>query len=223
MRKQLLCYGLVAISAFTVSQAIAEEYMKRGATVEDYQQALNRTLERHRGIRRASEPTPPPAAAPTLIPAARASVAPATVPATPQPLRAAAPHAVAPVPEIARDVPPPRAEDSGGISIYFGFDTAHLTADAADALRNLGQALMREDFREITWLIEGHTDASGSADYNQRLSEQRAQSVQHYLVENFGIPQQRLIAIGKGKSEPYLRDQPYASVNRRVRIRPIGG
>ncbi len=228
MRQQLLCYGLIVITTFAASQVMAEEYMKRGATVEDYQQALNRTLDRHRGIRRASEPTLPPAPAAPPTPAIRAAAPPPT-PAPPPPRAAtpAAPRAVAaprPVaPPIATDVPPPREEDSGGISIYFGFDTAHLTADAAEALSNLGQALQSEDFREVTWLIEGHTDASGSADYNQRLSERRAQSVQRYLVENFGIPQQRLIAIGKGKSEPYLRDQPYASVNRRVRIRPISG
>lgn len=48
--------------------------------------------------------------------------------------------------------------------------------------------------------VEGHTDAAGSAQYNQNLSERRAASVVRYLV-NKGIPQGQLIPVGKGESE----------------------
>lgn len=50
------------------------------------------------------------------------------------------------------------------------------------------------------FIVEGHTDAAGSAAYNQNLSERRAASVVRYLV-NKGIPSSQLIPVGKGKSE----------------------
>lgn len=53
---------------------------------------------------------------------------------------------------------------------------------------------------EYTFYVEGHTDAAGGADYNQKLSERRAASVVRYLVGK-GIPNSRLIPVGKGKSE----------------------
>ncbi len=89
-------------------------------------------------------------------------------------------------------------------------------------LTKLGQALAKPQFSQVTWLIEGHTDAMGSDEYNQRLSEQRAQAAERYLIECCGIDPRRLVAIGKGERELYDPEHPTASVNRRVRLRPIG-
>lgn len=78
--------------------------------------------------------------------------------------------------------------------------------------------------------VEGHTDAAGSAQYNQDLSERRAASVVRYLV-NKGIPASQLIPVGKGESElkhpecdPVSNCQPWKNLeNRRVIFKEYGG
>ena len=50
-------------------------------------------------------------------------------------------------------------------------------------------------------LVTGHTDRIGSAEYNQKLSERRANQVKDYLVSQ-GVDASRLQAVGKGESEP---------------------
>ncbi len=67
--------------------------------------------------------------------------------------------------------------------------------------------------------IEGHTDNTGSDDFNQKLSEQRADSVRKYLIEQ-GLPETSLIAVGFGKSMPVADNSTAAGrqQNRRVEI-----
>jgi outer membrane protein OmpA-like peptidoglycan-associated protein len=67
--------------------------------------------------------------------------------------------------------------------------------------------------------IEGHTDATGSAAYNQTLSENRAASVRSYLVQR-GVEANRLIAVGYGMTRPIADNATAAgrAQNRRVEI-----
>jgi outer membrane protein OmpA-like peptidoglycan-associated protein len=67
--------------------------------------------------------------------------------------------------------------------------------------------------------VEGHTDSVGSDDYNQQLSEHRAESVRDYLVQQ-GISQQAIEAHGFGKTEPIAgNDTPEGrQQNRRVEL-----
>lgn len=65
--------------------------------------------------------------------------------------------------------------------------------------------------------VEGHTDAKGDADYNQKLSEARAQAVRDFLKTR-GVDQDRLVVAGKGATDLANSDQPFAAENRRVRI-----
>ena len=51
-------------------------------------------------------------------------------------------------------------------------------------------------------VIEGHTDNVDTAEYNQKLSEARANSVRQYLINNFGIKATRLAAVGYGLTKP---------------------
>jgi len=51
-------------------------------------------------------------------------------------------------------------------------------------------------------VIEGHTDEIGTKEYNQRLSEKRAGSVRRYLIEKFGIGENRLTSVGYGEDRP---------------------
>jgi OOP family OmpA-OmpF porin len=69
------------------------------------------------------------------------------------------------------------------------------------------------------FVIEGHTDLSGSPQHNQALSERRAEAVKRYLVEH-GIAADRLTAVGYGSSRPLTTDpSPKAqAMNRRVNL-----
>jgi outer membrane protein OmpA-like peptidoglycan-associated protein len=83
-------------------------------------------------------------------------------------------------------------------------------------LRNLGNALNQDLKDEKMFLIEGHTDRTGSRAYNDELSKRRADAVKDYLVKDMGVSADRLRTEGKGFSEPANPKQPYAAGNRRV-------
>lgn len=52
--------------------------------------------------------------------------------------------------------------------------------------------------KNVTILIEGHTDKRGPVDQNLKLSQERAQSIKKFFVENFGIDESRLLTKGHG-------------------------
>jgi hypothetical protein len=64
----------------------------------------------------------------------------------------------------------------------------------------------------------GHTDAKGSAAYNQTLSEQRAASVRKYLVQRFPLQPDALVSVGLGETQLKRPAEPTAGINRRVEI-----
>jgi outer membrane protein OmpA-like peptidoglycan-associated protein len=109
------------------------------------------------------------------------------------------------------------------VRLYFEYDSAELTPETKNELSNYGKSLASDEFKGAKWAIEGHTDASGSADYNQSLSERRAKSVYNYLIHKFNLNPEQLVPLGKGESELYDPDRPKSGVNRRVRIKYLGG
>jgi outer membrane protein OmpA-like peptidoglycan-associated protein len=102
------------------------------------------------------------------------------------------------------------------VMIRFEFDSADLTPFARRQLDAFGEALTSEELKPYTILVEGHTDAIGAADYNQRLSERRAKAVSDYLVQNYNVEAQRLETRGLGKTQPFNPQDPTAPENRRV-------
>jgi len=68
------------------------------------------------------------------------------------------------------------------------------------------------------YLVAGHTDAVGTANYNRKLSEQRARAVRAYLLQNFPINPDRLISVGFGDNRLKSPETPKAAINRRVEI-----
>lgn len=175
-----------------------------------------------RGIRPvAPQATPAPSTAPATAPATGdlRPVAPATpgVPTAPAPTQQAAP--VAPV------APPPAAEaPSISLNVLFAVNSADLTPQARRVLDELGRALTSADLSPYRFRIEGHTDTTGSADYNMILSERRAQAVRDYLVQQFGISRTRLETIGLGQTALAVptADNVNEPRNRRVHIVNIG-
>jgi outer membrane protein OmpA-like peptidoglycan-associated protein len=113
--------------------------------------------------------------------------------------------------------PEAREKPNVDLSIQFEFDSAKLLPESRPLLDNLAKAINSDKLRGFTFVVEGHTDIIGSAEYNQRLSDQRALSVLAYLASK-GVSKERLKALGKGSTELLMPDKPDAAENRRVRI-----
>jgi len=103
------------------------------------------------------------------------------------------------------------------LQIRFDFDSARIRPDSSAVLGRLAEALTSAELDSDRFLIEGHTDARGSAVYNQRLSQARADEVLRFLVER-GVRAERVSAVGRGVQDPANRQDPLAAENRRVRI-----
>ena len=103
--------------------------------------------------------------------------------------------------------------------ITFDLDSATLTPQARENLDAFVAALRSRALQPYRFLVEGHTDATGSANYNQALSERRAASVVDYLVAN-GIESDRVVSRGYGETRPRMPDHEHPE-NRRVETRRI--
>lgn len=94
-------------------------------------------------------------------------------------------------------------DESGKIvthGILFDSGSHKIKGESYKTLKNIGDLLT--DDPELRLSIEGHTDSDGADDYNQNLSQQRAESVRVYLINEFGIGGDRLEAKGWGESKP---------------------
>lgn len=83
--------------------------------------------------------------------------------------------------------------------VYYEFDKADLTDNSREALDRLVKVLKENP--NITIELSAHCDYRGRAEYNERLSQRRAESVVRYLTEH-GIEAERLTAKGYGESQP---------------------
>lgn len=101
--------------------------------------------------------------------------------------------------------------------INFNLDSEKLTPDAKAKLGEFAKALEDSRLKALTFVVEGHTDASGSEVYNEGLSERRAQSVTAFLLAS-GIESSRISAAGMGETHP-RNANPYDPANRRVEMR----
>ncbi|GAB5533916.1 MAG: hypothetical protein Rubg2KO_01650 [Rubricoccaceae bacterium] len=81
------------------------------------------------------------------------------------------------------------------------FETASATLRPASTQTLEGVAAMLQQHSEVRLRVEGHTDNTGSASGNERLSQQRAESVRDFLVSR-GIAESRLVPVGVGQSQP---------------------
>ena len=107
------------------------------------------------------------------------------------------------------------------LRVTFAFGSADLTPEARAQLDELGQALKMDALTSFRFRISGHTDAVGSDQYNEWLSQERASSVVSYLASQHGLESQRLQAIGFGEREMADPQNPQSGINRRVEIRTL--
>ena len=102
--------------------------------------------------------------------------------------------------------------------IYFNTDSAQLQRRSYAVLDNVAEVLNAHP--EIAIIrVEGHSDSTGRAEYNMRLSQRRAESVVRYLVEEGEVDDGRLIAQGFGETQPLLpnaKNKAELARNRRV-------
>jgi outer membrane protein OmpA-like peptidoglycan-associated protein len=101
--------------------------------------------------------------------------------------------------------------------ILFDLNEATLKNEARVVIAKLAGILLI--MPELNLRVEGHTDSTGSPDYNQRLSERRAQSVRDFLAQQ-GIDGRRMVAVGYGLTRPVADNSTREgrAKNRRVEI-----
>ncbi|MEO0108267.1 MAG: carboxypeptidase regulatory-like domain-containing protein [candidate division WOR-3 bacterium] len=104
-------------------------------------------------------------------------------------------------------------------AIQFPSGSAVIPPDGYAALEEWVKLLKDNPF--VMAEIQGHTDAVGSAEANQRLSEKRAQAVADYLVSR-GIERSRLLVAGYGESRLLVPSEEASAANRRVVFRVLG-
>ena len=108
------------------------------------------------------------------------------------------------------------------LDIKFKLNSAELTDEAKRQIKQLAEALTSEQLSKDDFRVEGHTDSSGRPDYNLNLSKRRAQAVKDYLVTSYGVPPNRLQAIGRGQAMPIDSSDPADPRNRRVQVVNLG-
>ncbi|MGQ0619200.1 MAG: OmpA family protein [Panacagrimonas sp.] len=106
--------------------------------------------------------------------------------------------------------------------VNFEFDKARLTPNARTILDNVGEELTA--YPEVEVELSGHTDAKGSDEYNQKLSERRAGSVKTYLVSK-NIAATRMTTVGMGEAQPVADNETDEGreLNRRVELKVTKG
>ena len=103
------------------------------------------------------------------------------------------------------------------VLVNFELDSATLTDDAKTNLTEVAAALTDPRLSGAKFVIEGHTDASGAENYNQKLAERRASAVEEFLRSK-GVAEGQMTALGMGELSPRVPD-PLDPINRRVEMR----
>ena len=99
--------------------------------------------------------------------------------------------------------------ERGGIpgGALYEHGSADLKPAAISQLQKLGELIRRNP--NATFVIEGHTDSTGTPEVNQQLSEERAESVKNWLVENMAIAPERIGTVGMGSSKLIVQPQAF--------------
>lgn len=102
--------------------------------------------------------------------------------------------------------------------VYFDFDRSELTEKAKEILAQVGDILLKEP--RFVIVVEGHTDARGTEDYNMTLGSKRAMKVKEFLSA-YGVEGDRMETVSFGKEKPKVAgesEEAYAQ-NRRANFK----
>jgi len=109
------------------------------------------------------------------------------------------------------------------LEVTFDYDSAVIGSQAMPTVIALGTALRSSELGGAVFVLAGHTDAKGSAGYNQDLSERRADAVKRFLVEKFSLSAENMVAVGYGKEQLKNGADPFGRENRRVQVVNMAG
>lgn len=100
--------------------------------------------------------------------------------------------------------------------VNFDFDQSVVKPEFYDEIETFAEFM--ETYSNTTVVIEGHTDSDGTNEYNQGLSERRANAVRERLINEHDIPASRLTAVGFGEERPAVTNDSSANKARNRRI-----
>lgn len=117
---------------------------------------------------------------------------------------------------VAEPAPPATRTITVKLNVLFEFDKAVVRAIYGDELVAVANAM--KEHEDIELVLEGHTDAIGSDEYNQDLSLRRVEAVKARLETDYGVPAGRISTIGYGESRPIADNSTDEgrALNRRV-------
>ena len=102
------------------------------------------------------------------------------------------------------------------VGLSFDSGRSELRQGSFDLLTKVEKAI--DVFPRSELVVEGHTDSYGGDESNQRLSQQRAESVQNYMINAMRIPSYRIIATGFGETNPVANNETESGRARNRRI-----
>lgn len=102
------------------------------------------------------------------------------------------------------------------LDVKFDFDKSRVREESYSDIKNLADFM--QQYPQTTTVVEGHTDSVGTDQYNQRLSERRAEAVRNVLVNEYGVQGNRVNSVGYGESRPVADNstEEGRQINRRV-------
>ncbi len=102
------------------------------------------------------------------------------------------------------------------VGLSFDSGRSELRQGSFNLLTKVEKAI--DVFPRSELVVEGHTDSYGGDESNQRLSQQRAESVQNYMINAMRIPSYRIIATGFGETNPVANNETESGRARNRRI-----
>ncbi|TBU77600.1 hypothetical protein DNK06_14890 [Pseudomonas daroniae] len=102
------------------------------------------------------------------------------------------------------------------LDVKFDFDKSQVKQESYGDIQSLADFM--KQYPQTTTVVEGHTDSVGTDAYNQALSERRANAVREVLVNQYGVGDTRVNAVGYGESRPVADNatEEGRAINRRV-------
>jgi outer membrane protein OmpA-like peptidoglycan-associated protein len=104
------------------------------------------------------------------------------------------------------------------VDVEFEYNSTAIVPSSYRTLGAIADALHHPLLARYKFLVVGHTDATGGADYNLKLSLARSTAIRDALVTTFTVAPKRLFAVGVGEELPADPGHPDAAVNRRVQF-----
>jgi OOP family OmpA-OmpF porin len=108
------------------------------------------------------------------------------------------------------------------VGIHFDTDTPVVQPDSYQAVGRIADALVNAQLLPYTFLIVGHSDATGKREANAILSQRRADSIRDILVNTFKISSKRLQSLGVGEEQFIDQAHPTSPANLQIQIMTIG-